>query len=359
MESMISKLWNQLIALGAFSIPRLPFVSKNKQFVMFFWQQSRMLSIYKNDGDLTNAVPGMLSGGHGFTRIVHLRGESVVWSSNEYDNAWLEGLLNELLVDLILVSECNLGRGLTDEAAAELFREQNPHMLSEGAPGYRGPVGALGVLGLPKLTDEEYIRGLEQRLRLTFKGDKEYADYLQRLIQLQEMSPGGFMEDSQRSVTDLELMYPHREVLLNVPGRYLTRHIDPSEMDPLLRPDVALDKLVMGNTMKSTLEEHYIPQPDEPSPFRYGVDWVNWRRKQPANPDPSVSYMQMLKDLLERLRSEKPRTLAQRDHDVPPNLTTADGHLSLGYVIHIRYSANVGWEQAHSYGLQQILKYQS
>lgn len=96
------------------------------------------------------------------------------------------------------------------------------------------------------------------------------------------------------------------------------------------------------------LDKHYIPAEDEPDPFGSPVDWYHWVFSQP------ISYTQgrypktfrtMLCDHLEK---EPPRTLADLE-DVPFGLKTRGGHLSLGYIIHIRYTTNMSWPDAVKY----------
>jgi hypothetical protein len=356
MESLIPKLLNRLKELGLFECHLLPYITLDKKYIAFFDKTTQLISICENGGDLSRILPGMMGGGNGFTRICHLRSGSVVWTgeASNYDSQFVEGILTEIITllearrpptgepELFHDGKGNLlelaeGKGgLISRMMRRISLSATLSKLREGEPTQLGKLRA-------SLTEDDYVRSLEVKLRMTFADDKKYAEYLQRLIQLQEMSPEEFVIDSKRSAQELEQIYPqHARLVPNV--------IDTE------------DRLVMGNTMQSTLADlgHYIPDKDEPSPFGHDqrgyVDnpWVVWKRKQPGGEGPDVGSATVQRVfLLERLGYGKYRSQADREC-VPFEIQTSDGKLSLGYVIHMRYSRNMSWDEAHTYGLSKI-----
>lgn len=351
MYSQVRDLLLKLNKLGLFEFHYPPFVTADKKYAVFFDKTTQLISICENGGDLSRILPGMMGGGNGFTRICHLRSGSVVWTgmASDYDTDFVERVLRELIEhqgsqvvtdgegNLLTARELTEGKGgLIGRALRRISLSATLNKLREGEPS---PFGKLRA----SLTEDDYVRSLEVKLRMTFADDKKYTEYLQRLIQLQEMSPEEFMIDSKRSAQELEQIYPHHAKLM------------PNVID-------TEDRLVMGNTMQSTLADpgRYIPDKDEPSPF--GPDqenyvdnpWITWKYQQPgyyAVRDGSAVLLRQ--ELIVQLKAEKYRSQAERE-DVPADIQTSSGHLSLGYVIHIRYSHPMEWEEAHNYGQHKI-----
>ena len=359
MHSQVRELLLKLKELGLFECHLLPYITLDKKYIAFFDKTTQLISICENGGDLSRILPGMMGGGNGFTRICHLRSGSVVWAgeASNYDSQFVEGILTEIITllearkpptgepelfhdgkgNLLTLRELAEGKGgLISRMMRRISLSATLSKLREGEPTQLGKLRA-------SLTEDDYVRSLEVKLRMTFTDDKKYAEYLQRLIQLQEMSPEEFMVDSKRSAQELEQIYPHHAKLM------------PNVID-------TEDRLVMGNTMQSTLADpgRYIPDKDEPSPF--GADqknyvdnpWVVWKRNQPGGEGPGVGSATMQRlYLLERLAYERYRSHVDREC-VPFDMQTSDGKLSLGYVIHMRYSRNMSWDEAHTYGLSKI-----
>ena len=183
---------------------------------------------------------------------------------------------------------------------------------------------------------EGYINVLESALRESFKDDTKYIAFLKRMIKLQVMSPEEFMEDSKRSAEELTQMYPTTTQVFE-PGATIFSSITPGVKPPL-----------------------YVPHPDEPSPF--GPDqenyvdnpWVVWKNDQEGyDAQHQGSSVLLRKALIEQLKAERYRSQVDRE-SVSFEMLTGSGKLSLGYVIHIRYSRRMEWEEAHRFGLQKI-----
>lgn len=175
--------------------------------------------------------------------------------------------------------------------------------------------------------------------RNLFSNTEDYIVHLERVIELSRMSPEEFMEDSKRSAEELERMYPLQEVLLDVKV--------PDQKDPDVQEVSPLNQQI-------NVTGYYIPLPDEPSPFGIGVNaWISWKRAQPNMTDYKGDFSTLARELVNMLEHEKPRHHAHVVKWVPSEAKTCDGHLSLGYVIHIRYMAPtpVSWDGAHNYAL--------
>lgn len=439
----VSEALQALTEKGFFLVEQFPMITDDKQFAVFYSRTPQLISICKNDGDISqHTEPGMLGGVGGFTRICHLRGGNVIWSHEGYGTKHVENILNELVTKFIESQKVNpldgLGRGLTAEASARLFKEQNPHMfpavdrdaIALSHPGNTGYFFMMDADGNPVHSDgsplsvndgkgnlllggdamafmqkriqaglkpepddtttpdwwaqlralypstlfaseeerAEYIAKLRKNLpglvnedgswdlmalsskaqrkavedirqwqvgpkgyipRERFKDTEEYITHLERVIELSRMTPEEFAVDSKRSAEELSQMYPTPAELLNIPK---------NEWDE-----------IEGIELRSQInaDGHYIPHKDEPSPFR-GLNWINWKRTQPDMVAYKCSFSDMRQQLLVILENEKPRSQVQREN-VPDDQRTSDGHLSLGYVIHIRWAANKSWKEAHDY----------
>jgi hypothetical protein len=99
---------------------------------------------------------------------------------------------------------------------------------------------------------------------------------------------------------------------------------------------------------------HYIPKPDEPSPFENGgFPWMTWKKRNDQRISLRATFHGLRLQLISILEKEPYRTAAHLDEEVPSNIWTSTGHLSLGYVIHIRYQTDVSWKDAHVYATWQ------
>lgn len=440
----IPEAFQALVEQGLFMVNQFPMVTDDKQFAVFFNRTPNMISICKNDGDMTqHSVPGLLGAIGGFTRVCHLRNGSTTWTLDEYGTKHVEDILNEVLAKFIKSKDVDpLGRGLTSEATQKLFKEQNPHMYEGGVKevpfispdelareimaGANGGMDGIGyffmldaegnpvhsdgsplsvsdgkgnlLMGtdamafmqkriqaglkpepedttapdwwaqlrathpstlflteeeraeyiaklrkdLPGLVNEDgswdimalaskaqlktggiararYVFGLEQQLRASFSDEEKYVAFLERMVKLQITSPSGDVKD---------------------------------------------DRAILGNSMKSTSPDVkpplYIPQPDEPSPF--GPDqenyvdnpWLVWKNQQEGYDAQHQGSSVLLREaLITQLKTEHYRSQVDRE-SVPAELQTSSGKLSLGWVIHIRYTYRMEWEQAHNFGMQKI-----
>lgn len=304
MDSQIPKLLSQLDELGLFECYLVPFVTDDKKVTVFFNKATRLISICENGGDLSRILPGMVGGGDGFNTICRLCDGSVTWTSlaSDYDTKFVEGVLTEIIA-----------------------------VVSSGKPKVRlenKPSTSVSTARLP------IPRGHLPRSR--FGSDTEaYIAHLEHVIRSGGMTGEEFLTDPRAKIPDL----------VNT-GQPLRPAID------------AFAKELAIISVKGVIS--YIPHPDEPSPFgpdREGyVDnaWIVWRYRRPdyhASRDGSAPLLR--EALLEELRDERYRSQADREL-VPFELLTSDGKLSLGYVIHMRYSRQMGWEEAHAFGLNKI-----
>lgn len=232
------------------------------------------------------------------------------------------------------------------------MRERLPGLMNEDGSWDVMALASKAQLKTGGIARARYVFGLEQQLRASFSDEEKYVAFLERMVKLQLMSPGEFMEDARRSAEELEQMYPTPVQVLD-PGATIFSEITPGVSE---KPGNFTSgsggrewNELEGIELRTQLnaDGHYIPLKDEPSPF-HGLTWINWKRAQPDMVGYKGSFSGMWKQLLTILENEKPRSQVQREN-VPDELRTSDGHLSLGYVIHIRWAANKSWKEAHDY----------
>lgn len=152
------------------------------------------------------------------------------------------------------------------------------------------------------------------RSRHEFDGVEEYIVYLETLI---------------------GLPHPPSHATLHLYG---IEHLEPD-------PGFNLQDPFAGQIQ----DGHYIPKEDEPSPFIYLCNWVEWKRVQPGWDNYKGSYSPIIEQLFELLRAEKYRSMIDREN-VPFGTSLICAGLAfptLGMVIHRRYNYNVDWEEAH------------
>ena len=109
-----------------------------------------------------------------------------------------------------------------------------------------------------------------------------------------------------------------------------------------------LELLYPASLAPLSLDKHYIPSENEPDPFGSAADWYNWAAFQPIGYTQGRSPKTFRTMLCDHLEKEPPRTMADLE-DVPCGLKTRGGSLSLGYIIHIRYTTNMSWPDAVKY----------
>lgn len=119
------------------------------------------------------------------------------------------------------------------------------------------------------------------------------------------------------------------------------------------------DKPRMVRFIPCSLPSPYIPKPDEPSPFGTDGGWEQWAALQ--GPEFTQGHGESAFKTLLCMHLEKEAWRHQADlENVPAELLTGPGgHLSLGYVIHIRYAAGTTWQLADQYGRRLMTRERS
>lgn len=398
MESTVMRLFHKLIEMGVFNTSWMPIVSK-KYLIGVFLDR---ITVSTNDGPDHDSAYECIK----CTNLVSLEGPTtnpeyvvqITWGENK---DFTESELERILQAMVDTYPPELGdfKALGFSSMfwpnhgrlVELLDNPNPQgnqewtewnaVMEPGMTVVQDKVvlgntmkSTLGLLS-ENLTGDDYIRSLYQRLRLSFNDDTKYTAYLQRLVQLQEMTSEEFLVDSRRSANELELMYPHREVIIKRPlGESIFHEIKPGHQRML--PDhtetitgripISILNAEIGDligNIPEAIQSHYIPAPDEPSPF--GPDqenyvdnpWIVWKNQQEGYDAQHQGSTTLLREaLIEQLKAERYRSQVDRE-SVPFELQTSSGKLSLGYVIHIRYSHPMEWEEAHNYGMSKIKQF--
>lgn len=238
-----------------------------------------------------------------------------------------------------------LGRGLTPMDMSYL--EGKEHLL----PGYIGNdlfLKGVGDDGSGKITSEKgptgFLRQGSSKRRPISTRPHVHQETQPPLPERELLKPRCEFADDQEYIVYLETLVglPH-PIKHRVPTHAVLKPCSTVNIEPDLGynlDDPFADQMVNG---------HYIPKEDEPSPFIYQCNWVEWKRAQPGWVNYKGSYAPILEKLYSLLSNEKFRSLVDREK-VPFNDRVICAGLpfpSLGMVIHVRYEFGLDWEEVH------------
>lgn len=123
---------------------------------------------------------------------------------------------------------------------------------------------------------------------------------------------------------------------------------------------------------------HYIPSPNEPSPFGPELNelkvfsdnpWIVWVCKEKTNFGSNKPFImigdmkhegsgcELREFLIDHLNNEQKRTHFELN-EIDFSRRTKDGYPSLSWVIHHAYAMGISFEQAHQRAINAVLKEQ-